>query len=148
MDHARIFADFNRKETDTAVTTGAYISDEISGKALADLGLSPRVLNALRSRSIDRVGQVLTMDPDQLLSIRNFGPRSLNELRDKLAEFGYLPEGDVGIFSTEGGYLDALESAMDGDGDDDDSRDVVDAIASLRGDDAFFSDDEGEGSES
>jgi len=90
---------------------------------------------------------VLTMDPDQLLSIRNFGPRSLNELRDKLAEFGYLPEGDVGIFSTEGGYLDALESAMDGD-EDVDGRDVVDAIASLRGDDGFFGDDEGEGSES
>ena len=57
------------------------------------------MLNALRSRQIDKVGQVLTMDPDQLLSIRNFGPRSLNELREKLAEFGYLPEGEVGVLS-------------------------------------------------
>ena len=147
MDHARIFADFNRKEVDAVASSGAFISEEVSGKALADLGLSPRVLNALRSRAIDRVGQVLTMDPDQLLSIRNFGPRSLNELRDKLAEFGYLPEGDTGIFSTDGSYLDALESAMDGD-EDDDGRDVVDAIASLRGEDAEFGDDEGEDSES
>ena len=88
------------------------------------------------------------MDPEQLLSIRNFGPRSLNELRDKLSEFGYLPEGDTGIFSTDGGYLDALESAMDGDEDEDeDSRGVVDAIASLRGDD-LFGDDTIEASES
>ena len=71
--------------------------DEVLNKPLADLGLSPRVLNALRSRQIERVGQVLTIDPEQLLSIRNFGPRSLTELREKLAEFGYLPEGEVGL---------------------------------------------------
>ena len=118
MDHARVFAEFNRKETEAAVTSGAFISEEVQSKALAELGLSPRVLNALRSRQIERVGQVLTMDPDQLLSIRNFGPRSLNELRDKLGEFGYLPEGDVGIFSADGGYFDALESAMDGEEED------------------------------
>jgi hypothetical protein len=144
MDHARIFADFNRKETEATVTSAAFISEEVQGKALADLGLSPRVLNALRSRQIDRVGQVLTMDPEQLLSIRNFGPRSLNELRDKLAEFGYLPEGDTGIFSANGGYLDALESAMDGEDEDDESRDVAEAIASLRGDDLDIIDTNGE----
>ncbi len=143
MDHARIFAEFNRKETETAVTQGAFISEEVQNKALADLGLSPRVLNALRSRQIDKVGQVLTMDPDQLLSIRNFGPRSLKELRDKLSEYGYLPEGDAGIFSADHGYFDALESAMDGD-EDDESRDVAEAIASLAGDDLGASDTDGE----
>ena len=134
MDHARVFAEFNRKDTEAAVTSGAFISEEVQGKALAELGLSPRVLNALRSRQIDRVGQVLTMDPDQLLSIRNFGPRSLKELRDKLSEFGYLPEGDTGIFSSDHGYFDALESAMDGEEVEDESRDVAEAIASLAGD--------------
>ena len=57
------------------------------------------MLNALRSRQIDKVGQVLTMDPDQLLSIRNFGPRSLTELRQKLAEYGYLPESEIDVFA-------------------------------------------------
>jgi DNA-directed RNA polymerase subunit alpha len=144
MDHARVFAEFNRKADEAAVTSGAFISEEVQGKALAELGLSPRVLNALRSRQIERVGQVLTMDPDQLLSIRNFGPRSLNELRDKLAEFGYLPDGDVGIFSSEGGYLDVLESAMDEGEDEEDTRDVAEAIASLAGDDFGFGDQDGE----
>jgi DNA-directed RNA polymerase alpha subunit len=46
-------------------------------------------LNALRSRQIERVGQVMTMERDQLLSIRNFGPRSLRELTDALAQHGY-----------------------------------------------------------
>jgi len=99
VDHARVFADFRRQDREAAIPATAFISDEVQGKALADLGLSPRVLNALRSRQIERVGQVLTMDPDQLLSIRNFGPRSLTELRQKLAEFGYLPESEINNFS-------------------------------------------------
>ena len=139
VDHARTFAEFNRKSRDAATSASPYISDEVQNKPLAELGLSPRVLNALRSRQIERVGQVLTMDPDQLLSIRNFGPRSLTELREKLAEFGYLPEGEVGAF--DGSYLDVLEGAMGEDeldeagdlaaGPDDE---VAEAIASLRGD--------------
>jgi len=134
VDHAKVFADFNRKDGEGVAAGSPFISDEVHNKPLADLGLSPRVLNALRSRQIDKVGQVLTMDPDQLLSIRNFGPRSLNELREKLAEFGYLPEGEVGIFGTEHGYLDAAESAIGGD-DESDTREVEEAIASLLVDD-------------
>lgn len=133
VDHAKVFADFNRKDEERVLTGSPYISDEVHNKLLSELGLSPRVLNALRSRQIDRVGQVLTMDPDQLLSIRNFGPRSLTELREKLAEFGYLPESEIHNFGGEHIYLDALESAMGSD-QDDGTRDVADAIASL-GDD-------------
>jgi len=112
MDHARVFAEFSRKETDVAVGVSPFITEEAQNRPLAELGLSPRVLNALRSRQIERVGQVLTMDPDQLLSIRNFGPRSLTELRQKLAEHGYLPESEVSSFGAGANYFDALESAM------------------------------------
>ena len=134
VDHARVFADFNRKDKDLAAGS-PFLSDEVQNKPLVELGLSPRVLNALRSRQIERVGQVLTMDPDQLLSIRNFGPRSLNELREKLAEFGYLPEGEIPLTS-DGGYLAGLDGDYDLDGGDDvDTQEVAEAIASLRGDD-------------
>ena len=143
VDHAQVFAAFNRKGRDAGAGASPFISDEVQNKPLADLGLSPRVLNALRSRQIERVGQVLTMDPDQLLSIRNFGPRSLTELKEKLAEFGYLPEGEVALFAAaEGSYLDALASAANADGEDGDddlvspeTSDVAEAIASLRGED-------------
>lgn len=140
MDHARVFAEFNRKDADGAASANAFISDEVQNKLLSELGLSPRVLNALRSRQIDRVGQVLTLDPDQLLSIRNFGPRSLTELREKLAEFGYLPEGDAGAFGG-GEYLDSLGMGMDDDGDIDD---VAEVIASLGDDDLELDRDDDE----
>ena len=66
-------------------------TDELFAQVAPDLGLPPRVLNALKSRGIERVGQVLVMDPADLLSIRNFGPQSKKDLWDKLEEFGYLP---------------------------------------------------------
>jgi DNA-directed RNA polymerase subunit alpha len=135
VDHGRIFADFNRKDKEFG-PDGTILSEEVQNKPLVELGLSPRVLNALRSRQIERVGQVLTMDPDQLLSIRNFGPRSLTELREKLAEFGYLPESDSAIFGGDGAYLGGLDGGYDGDvADDVDTMEVAEAIASLRGDD-------------
>ena len=139
MDHARVFADFNRKASDVGGGAPSFISDEVQNKPLAELGLSPRVLNALRSRQIDKVGQVLTMDPDQLLSIRNFGPRSLTELREKLAEFGYLPEGDAAAFGG-GDYLSGLGMGMDDESEIDD--DVSEAIKSFGEEDAALESDD------
>jgi DNA-directed RNA polymerase subunit alpha len=137
MTQAQVFAGFTQSEGDQASGSGQAIPDEILNKPLLDLGLSPRVLNALRSRQIERVGQVLTADPEQLLSIRNFGPRSLTELREKLAEFGYLPEGESALTGVE--FLEGLdltdESLDEFDGDlltvpyDETSE----AVASLQG---------------
>ncbi len=121
MDHARVFAEFTKPEPE--MSANSFISEEVQNMPLADLGLSPRVLNALRSKQIDKVGQVLTMDPDQLLSIRNFGPRSLTELREKLGEYGYLPEAEVGVSFSLDGMVD----------DEPETVDAAEAIATLGG---------------
>lgn len=114
MNQAQVFAGFNQAEVSPTAGSGLEISDEAQNRPLAELGLSPRVLNALRSRQIERVGQVLqilALDPDQLLSIRNFGPRSLTELRQKLVEHSYLPESEGGLL--EGDFGDELELGDD-----------------------------------
>jgi DNA-directed RNA polymerase subunit alpha len=131
MDHAKVFAEFTRPEPEVAANS--FISEEVQNRPLAELGLSPRVLNALRSKQIDKVGQVLTMDPDQLLSIRNFGPRSLTELREKLAEYGYLPEADLALISQEVGD-DELA-------DEDEDRTAVEMITSMGSVDEAHSDE-------
>ncbi|MEZ4533082.1 MAG: DNA-directed RNA polymerase subunit alpha [Thermomicrobiales bacterium] len=92
VEHAKVFADFNRAPSAAETASGPSIPEEVQNTRLTDLGLSPRVTNALRSRGIETVGHVLSIDADTLMSIRNFGPRSLNELRDKLIEYGYWPE--------------------------------------------------------
>lgn len=127
-DHAQVIAEFNQVETAEEPTS--ELPEEIQNTALADLGLSPRVLNALRSKQIEKVGQVLSMDPEELLSIRNFGPRSLKELRAALQEAGLVPSGEEEI------SLDEVE-------DDPETREAAEAIASLGGtDDGVDPDDE------
>lgn len=102
VQHAQMIAGFNRDDALAAEEAGPAPT-EADTRALADLGLSPRVLNALRSRQIERVGQVMIMERDQLLAIRNFGPRSLRELTDALVENGYeVPASLTG----SGGELD------------------------------------------
>jgi hypothetical protein len=60
------------------------------------------------------------MSENELLSLRNFGQKSLVELREKLQEHGVLPEGEAG--ATPFGAT-ANGAAVDGTAveDDDDS---------------------------
>jgi DNA-directed RNA polymerase subunit alpha len=54
-----------------------------------------RVFNSLKRTGITTVGEVLDMlekGAEAMLSIRNFGDKSLDELKDKLREKGYLPD--------------------------------------------------------
>ncbi len=115
VGHARLIADFNRAPAEEE-EEAARAQNEVDNRPLSELGLSPRVLNALRSRQIERVGQVLAMDPDHLLSIRNFGPQSLKELRDHLSAHGYhygAPTDSAG--SEESGQEAAEASGTSGD---------------------------------
>ena len=45
-------------------------------------------MNCLKRAHIGKVGEVLQMSDQDLLKIRNFGEKSLTELREKLAEQG------------------------------------------------------------
>ena len=64
------------------------LSPEIYQTPIERLELSPRTLNCLKRAKITRVGEVLEMSDDELLKIRNFGEKSLGELREKMAERG------------------------------------------------------------
>jgi DNA-directed RNA polymerase subunit alpha len=59
-----------------------------------ELGLSARTLNCLKRAGINRVGEVLAMPKRDLLKIRNFGQKSLDELYDQLGEQGFLDDGE------------------------------------------------------
>lgn len=74
--------------------------DEIVDIPIEELDLSVRVLNSLKRTGITTVREVMelnTKGDDALLSIRNFGVKSLTELKDKLAEQGYILEIDLDL---------------------------------------------------
>ena len=58
---------------------------------IEDLDLTVRSFNCLKRSGVLKVGQILMMNQDDLLAVRNFGEKSLQELRDKLLSRGYLP---------------------------------------------------------
>lgn len=122
VDHGKLIADYNREPTETTEEVGR-VPTEADNRPLSELGLSPRVLNALRSRQIERVGQVLSMDRDQLLSIRNFGPRSLTELRERMEANGYDFEVPAGAAeSDEESDDEAAETGVTDESPDDEVR--------------------------
>jgi DNA-directed RNA polymerase subunit alpha len=57
---------------------------------IEDLDLSVRAYNCLKRAGITKVGQVLEMSEEDLLGVRNFGRKSLDELREKLAQRGFI----------------------------------------------------------
>ncbi|MEY4389052.1 MAG: hypothetical protein RLZZ432_771 [Chloroflexota bacterium] len=67
--------------------------------AIEDLDLPMRAYNALKRAQILKVGQILAMinkDEMELLKLRNFGQKSLTEVRAKLEEKGFdLPASTI-----------------------------------------------------
>jgi DNA-directed RNA polymerase subunit alpha len=69
------------------------VPNEVYEVPIEQLDLSVRVFNSLKRTGITSVGEVLdhmSRGDEAMMSIRNFGDKSLNELRDKLVERGYL----------------------------------------------------------
>ena len=87
-----------------AVTPGApapgvpklspFVSDDISPaerakleRPVSDLNLSVRARKCLTRLGIVTMGELVSRTPDDLMSVRNFGVTSLNEIRQKLTDF-------------------------------------------------------------
>lgn len=71
------------------------LASEMYETPIENLDLSVRVFNSLKRTGITTVGEVLDMlekGPEAMLSIRNFREKSLDELKDRLREKGYLDE--------------------------------------------------------
>ena len=78
-----------------APQAASTISQEIYEIPIEQLDLSVRVFNSLKRTGITNVGEVLEMlnrGEDAMLTIRNFGQKSLAELREKLVAKNYLKE--------------------------------------------------------
>jgi DNA-directed RNA polymerase subunit alpha len=77
------------------VPGGPVIPADIYDTPIEELDLSTRTYNCLKRADITKVGQVLEMDEKALLSVRNLGQKSMEEIRDKLIERGYIPRSSL-----------------------------------------------------
>ncbi len=71
------------------------LTSEIYETPIENLDLSVRVFNSLKRAGIITVGEVLELlekGEDAIMSIRNFGEKSMDELVEKMSEKGYLED--------------------------------------------------------
>jgi DNA-directed RNA polymerase subunit alpha len=107
MERFYLFSTLDKEPVEEAgPAAGLGISPEIYNTLVETLDLSARTLNCLKRAGINRVGEVLSMPKAELLKIRNFGQKSLDELYEKLSEKDLLPEG----ISADTSGLDGEES--------------------------------------
>jgi DNA-directed RNA polymerase subunit alpha len=80
---------------------------------IEDLDLPMRAYNSLKRNNIVKVGQLLQLKDDDLLRMRNFGKKSLDEMKERLRMRGFiLPE------TADDGSSEDGEGSFDGDEDE------------------------------
>ena len=98
IDHLRYVAGISEETLSIALekeVSGSHLTSEVAETPVESLDLSVRVFNSLKRTGIITVGDVLELleKGDQaVMSIRNFGEKSLEELRIKMREKGYLKD--------------------------------------------------------
>jgi DNA-directed RNA polymerase subunit alpha len=100
IDHLRHLAGIS-EETLAAISLeevkAGGLTSEMIETPIENLDLSVRVFNSLKRTGITTVGEVLELlekGDEAVMSIRNFGEKSLDELRQKMREKGYLKDGN------------------------------------------------------
>ena len=77
---------------------------------IEELDLPMRAYNSLKRNNIVKVGQLLQLSDDDLLRMRNFGKKSLDEMKERLRMRGFIvPETDADELDELGVEDDGLE---------------------------------------
>src|SRR3972149_5708038 len=93
IEQFRLFAHMGQPPlpvVERGLGAGVVLTPEKFNMPIEDLNLSMRAYNCLRRSGLMAMGQVLEKSEEELLSLRNFGRKSYDELREKLNEMGLL----------------------------------------------------------
>ena len=100
IDHLRYIAGVSEETLSIAIekeVSGSRLTSELADTPVEALDLSVRVFNSLKRTGITTVGDVLDLlekGETAVMSIRNFGEKSLDELRQKMREKGFLKDNN------------------------------------------------------
>src|SRR5215212_5187350 len=77
-----------------AVSGLAQLPPNMLDMPIEELDLPMRAYNSLKRNNIVKVGQLLQLQDEDLLRMRNFGKKSLDEMKERLRMRGFLPPDD------------------------------------------------------
>jgi DNA-directed RNA polymerase subunit alpha len=93
--YATAVAGYGRDVADLGLDELPGAPEDDTNRSIEELNLSMRTTNALKRANITTIGQVLSLSDNDLLHLRNFGQKSLVELRDALVANGYQLSSDL-----------------------------------------------------
>ncbi len=76
---------------------------------IEELDLPMRAYNSLKRNNIVKVAQLLQLQDDDLLRMRNFGKKSLDEMKERLRMRGFLPPEEEGASYEDGAFPEGAE---------------------------------------
>jgi DNA-directed RNA polymerase subunit alpha len=109
-EHLSIFSTFQPTTQEEEVTEAPEIDPKLSemlAKPIEELDLSVRSANCLKNANIRTIRELVQKTEPEMLKTKNFGRKSLNEIKEILTEMGLslgmkvdaLPSGDAGVRS-------------------------------------------------
>jgi len=119
VEQFRPFTSRGREATDAGATGTAAgaISATVLEMPIEDLDLPMRAYNSLKRNNIVKVGQLLQLTDDDLLRMRNFGKKSLDEMKERLRMRGLIGPEEAGSAGASDAALDDSDDDAD-DGED------------------------------
>ena len=92
--HLDVFVNYDDKQVNFEEAPSAVQDEETArlrkllNMSVNEIELSVRAANCLNNANITTVGQLAMKSESEMLKYRNFGKKSLNEIKDKLLELG------------------------------------------------------------
>ncbi len=120
MRHLSLIAGADVSSIEVEATEPQGVPSRIYEVPVEDLELTVRAYNCLKRAGITKVGEVLEKlqrGEEEILAIRNFGRKSLNELVEKLDEKGYLAVISYQPSGADGDDEDAVEVEIESEED-------------------------------
>ena len=90
-DHLRIFSSFETRGDEAEESSAPEVDPRVSemlAKPIEELDLSVRSANCLKNANIRTLGDLVQRTEREMLSTKNFGRKSLDEIKDVLASLG------------------------------------------------------------
>ena len=89
-DHMAIFINFEEKPAayEEAAGAGMELRNENLNRSVEELELSVRSYNCLKNANIQTIGELIQKSEQEMLRTKNFGRKSLNEIKEILGSMG------------------------------------------------------------
>jgi len=90
-DHLFMFINFKEEpeESEPEIDEVTSVINEKLNKSIVELELSVRSYNCLKNANIQTIGELITKTESEMLKTKNFGRKSLNEVKEILADMGF-----------------------------------------------------------